>query len=256
MNKRVKDAIYDLLKTAATYYDGYTRREFNKEYVFNNNVATIKESINKTPQWIKSNTINTPSENITVKKDGKELLKELQEEIKTCDKCELSNDKEGFEVGEGVLNPALMVILYDAKESESKERKLLEGMIHGIHLYTEKNCYITHLVKCKTQVPFFSNDEILNCKKILDKEIMIVKPMFILLLGREVTRELIKEEGDFNTIAGQDFQYTIGKNQLTCPVFVTYSPSQLLKDNGKKIDTWRHLRAISEKIYNAYKNRQ
>ena len=67
--------------------------------------------------------------------------------------------------------------------------------------------YITNLVKCQAENNRISNDEeIFSCSQHLLKEIEIIRPHFIIIMGRVVMKYFFPEEGSVLAISGTAFK--------------------------------------------------
>ena len=129
----------------------------------------------------------------------------------TCLKCDLcvSNNKT-FIWGEGNLKADIMFINDFPKAPEKRTGEVLFGKRYSLFkslLFTinigKHNAYFTNLIKCKTpknRKP--TTFEIRKCYDYLLKEIELVQPKIIVLLGKTVTNEIFPNV---------DFKSTIGK---------------------------------------------
>jgi len=116
--------------------------------------------------------------------------------------------------------------------------KALEGV--GIN----KECiYMTNIVKCRTpsnRAP--QNDEVAECLNYLRNQVILVKPKIIVLLGKIAATNILGKEIVFEAIRGN---WVERKNIMYMP---TWNPSELLKDESKKIQFWKDLKLVKEKI--------
>ena len=127
------------------------------------------------------------------------LLMELHGEIVRCSKCELGSSRLNPVPGEGPLDPPLMFIgeAPGAKEDETgrpfigQSGKLLTKMVEEIGL-TRQEVFITSILKSRppnNRKP--KSDEIKVCRPYLERQIAILKPKIIVLLGGVAITSLI-----------------------------------------------------------------
>jgi DNA polymerase len=119
-------------------------------------------------------------------------LEELNSQILKCEKCALSKTRINIVPGEGSPNAEIMFIGEGPGKNEDEQGrpfigaagKLLDKLIESIEL-TRENIYIANVVKCR---PPGNRDplpeEVEACRPWLDRQIEIIKPKIIVLLGR------------------------------------------------------------------------
>ena len=175
--------------------------------------------------------------------DDKETrLARLQAVVSACRNCTLNSGRRRTVFGEGSVNPHLMVLGEAPGRDEDKSgrpfigragqllRKLLAAS--GFDL---RNVYIANVCKCRppdNRPP--EPEEIDECVKFLKKQIEIIAPGHILLLGRTAVRGLFPEHGKTPL---DRLRADSKNNQLMFSgtrVFVTYHPSALLRDPSRK----------------------
>ena len=136
------------------------------------------------------------------------LIETLADEIKTCRKCGLSRQRKNAVPGEGPLDAAVMLVgeapgyWEDVKGRPfvGAAGKILDEMLSKAGI-SRKDVYITNVVKCRppeNRDPLPS--EVQTCKLYLDRQIKIIKPKFLVTLGRHaafyiLAKASIKTEG-------------------------------------------------------------
>jgi DNA polymerase len=121
--------------------------------------------------------------------------------------------------------------------------KLLRDMIRAIEI-PEEHHYIANVVKDRppgNRPP--ENEEIEACSKFLKKQIEIINPKVLVLLGRTAVKALMPNEantpiGTLRTFKGH-LVYTqpvTETNHFYASVIVTYHPSALLRTPYRKTD--------------------
>ncbi len=119
-------------------------------------------------------------------------MKELEEQISKCEKCLLSKTRTHAVPGEGSLNAEILFVGEGPGKKEDElgrpfvgaAGKLLDKLIESIGLARE-NVFIANVVKCR---PPENRDplpeEVDACRGWLDKQVEMINPKLIVLLGR------------------------------------------------------------------------
>ena len=161
-------------------------------------------------------------------------LKEVKAECFACTKCPLhKGDKKVSSphvFGRGNVNAKVMVVGQNPGFNETVQKKPFIGaagknfdaFLAEIGM-SRKDFYITNTVKCYSpgnRAP--KSNEIAACKSILQREIEIVKPKLILVLGNYALQYFIKETG-----ITSKHGMVIKSLEFDIPVFVMYHPSPM-----------------------------
>jgi DNA polymerase len=144
----------------------------------------------------------------------------LNEEIRKCSKCRLSETRINALCGEGNLNAKLMLVAQAPGENEDKKGKMfigpsgkvLDELLRVVDVNREE-VYMTNLVKCmlpKYRKP--KQDEIEICSGYLNKEIEIIDPKVVTPLGYFATKYLFEKyiislpsKSEFHKVYGKIF---------------------------------------------------
>jgi DNA polymerase len=122
-------------------------------------------------------------------------------------------------------------------------------MLRIIDLDRHTNIYIANIVKCrppKNRDPLGTEQD--ACIGWLERQIKLVDPKLIVCLGRIAARRLIKPDFKITKEHGQIFD--VGGRRY----MAIYHPAALLRDPGKRPETFEDLKAIRREI-NQFKNR-
>lgn len=114
--------------------------------------------------------------------------------------------------------------------------QLLNNMLRAVELSREQ-VYIANVIKCHP--PGDRNphmDEISQCFGYLQRQIALVKPKLILVVGRVAAHALLKVNGPLGSLRGQVHQFA------DVPLVVTYHPAYLLRKPSEKAKSWQDLR--------------
>jgi len=129
-----------------------------------------------------------------------EELKNIERKIKACKLCRLHLNRKFAVPGEGNYNAEIMIIGEAPGEEEDKQGrpfvgragKVLDKMLEHIGL-NRNDVFITNVVKCRppeNREPY--DDEAKTCmQNYLEKQIELISPKIILLLGNVATRHLL-----------------------------------------------------------------
>jgi DNA polymerase len=110
----------------------------------------------------------------------------------------------------------------------------------------EDNYYICNIIKCRpknNRTPY--EQEIQQCLPYLDRQIELVQPEVIVLLGNTAAASLIDKNIRITQQRGTWHEYK------GIPVMLTYHPAALLRDESKKIDMWRDLKNAWKRLQTA-----
>lgn len=126
-------------------------------------------------------------------------LEEIKKEIEACRKCSLCSGRANIVPGDGSFDADIMFIGEAPGKNEDKQGKpfvgaagkILSNLLDSIGLKRE-DVYITNVVKCRPPMnrdPL--PDEIACCADYLKKELEIIKPKIIVLLGRHAMERFL-----------------------------------------------------------------
>ncbi len=115
--------------------------------------------------------------------------------------------------------------------------QLLNRMIAAMQFRREE-VYIANIVKCRpprNRAP--GDDEAAMCLPYLERQIELVKPQVLVLLGAVPLRYLLGLRG-INSLHGQWQEFR------GIPVLPTFHPAYLLRVEAKKRDAWQDLQKV------------
>jgi len=177
-------------------------------------------------------------------------IKELEEEMRSCTKCELCKTRKNVVFGEGNKNAKIMFIAEapGAKEDEQgrpfvgRAGKILDSLLNEFRI-ERKEVYIANILKCrppKNRNPLES--EIKVCTPFLEKQIELINPQVICTLGNFSTKFIMEKFGidevkeGITKVRGKIFKVINGKKEMK--IFPMYHPA-LAAYNPKKIETMK-----------------
>ena len=168
-----------------------------------------------------------------------------------CTKCALCETRHNVVFGIGREDADVMFVGEGPGEQEDLKGepfvgpagKLLDDMLSIIDLDRKSNCYIANIVKCrppKNRDPLETEQD--ACIGYLRNQVALIKPKIIVCLGRIAAKRLI--DADYR-ITRQHGQW-VEKNGVWMTAI--YHPSALLRDVGKRPETFDDLISIRNKI--------
>ena len=167
-----------------------------------------------------------------------------------CRACSLAQER--TQVVFGVGDPAAEVLLVGEAPGANEDKqgepfvgragKLLDDMLQMIGLSRER-IYITNSVKCRPP----QNRDPLNtekeaCSGYLRRQMELMQPKILVCLGRISAMELIKPDFRITQEHGQFFR------QDGIEKMAMYHPAALLRNPGKKPETFEDLKRLQAKI--------
>ncbi len=179
-----------------------------------------------------------------------ENLEDLENSIKGCNKCKLCNSRNNIVFGIGNKNAKIMFIGEGPGADEDaqgipfvgKAGQLMNKAFEGIGLKRD-DVYIANIVKCRPpQNRNPEKDEVEACINYLRNQVMIIKPKIIVLLGNVALKNILGDEYGITKVRGNWIER---KGIWYMP---TFHPAALLRDESKKLDFWKDLKKVKEKI--------
>lgn len=179
---------------------------------------------------------------------------ELQARVANCTLCDLYKTRVQTVFGVGNKQADLLIIGEAPGANEDKQGepfvgragKLLNAMLRAIGLSRE-DIYIANVVKSRppnNRDP--SPEEVAACLPYLQRQIVLLQPKLILLLGRIAAHHLLGTNLPMGQLRGQEFYY--GDNKT--PLLVTYHPAYLLRAPREKRKAWSDLQQVVKLLGN------
>jgi len=179
--------------------------------------------------------------------DKREALKELY--LKGCTQCHLAQTRKNFVFGAGNADAPVMVI-GEAPGHEEDEQglpfvgaagQLLTSMLAAIKLDRNRDVFIGNVLKCRP--PGNRNpeaSEVVTCLPLLRKQVEIIAPKAILLLGRIAAHGLLDINDSIAKMRGKVFSYQ------GISTMVIYHPAALLRNAQYKRPAWEDLQQFQQ----------
>ena len=174
----------------------------------------------------------------------------LEQTCHSCTRCGLCETRHNVVFGVGPLHADVMFVGEGPGEQEDLQGepfvgaagKLLDDMLSIVDLSRE-NCYIANIVKCRpprNRDPLETEQD--ACIVYLRNQVALIQPKIIVCLGRVAAKRLINPDYRITREHGT----WVDKNGIWMTAI--YHPSALLRDLGKRPETFDDLLSLREKI--------
>ena len=173
-----------------------------------------------------------------------------------CKQCALSKTRTNVVFGRGNPNTKIFIIGEGPGHNEDMEGlafvgragKLLDAAFQSVGIDTNKDCFISNIVKCRppnNRKP--QKEEIESCSTWLDQQINLINPKIIVLAGSTAVESYLNIKEPISKIRGKWIERD---GRKVMPIF---HPSYLLrnpsKEKGKpKWLTWRDLKLVKNEL--------
>jgi uracil-DNA glycosylase len=181
-------------------------------------------------------------------------LKQLEDlrlkEIGNCTRCKLHKTRKTIVFGEG--NPAAELMLIGEAPGADEDAQgrpfvgragqLLMQMIKAIG-FQRGDVFIANVLKCRP--PENRNpepDEISQCSPFLWKQISMIQPKVIIVLGTFSAQLVLNSKSSISSLRNRVYEMPFGK------VVATYHPSFLLRSPQKKPEAWEDLKLVKKTL--------
>jgi len=177
-----------------------------------------------------------------------ETFEQIHQEIGDCTRCPLHQERTHVVHTEGNRKARLMFVGEAPGADEDAQARpfvgragqLLTKIIEAIGMKREE-VLIGNVNRCRppgNRPPM--PDEVAACKPYLLREIAIVQPEVIVVLGNTATKNLLDTREGITRIRGTFQDYKGIK------VMPTFHPAYLLRDPSKKRETWEDLKKVRD----------
>ena len=182
-----------------------------------------------------------------------DVIKDLKDH-----KSNLQKTAKNLVVYDGNLNAKVMLIGEAPGRDEDQQGipfvgragQLLNKMLLAINLQRE-DVYITNVVNWRPPNNRTPNDEeILEFLPFLQRQIDIIKPKFIFLLGGVAAKAILSTPLALGKLRGKWHEYKSLNLDESIPTIASYHPAFLLRSPQYKKHSWEDLQMLQEKLKN------
>lgn len=182
-------------------------------------------------------------------------LKELREFMVSFEGCNLKNTAASTVFGDGAERAKLMLIGEAPGADEDRIGKpfvgrcgkLLDKMFAAMH-FERNDCYITNVLPWRppgNRTP--TDEEIAVCMPFLKRQIELIEPDFLLLLGGIALKSVMDTPDSISRSRGKWLEYPVSSKK-SAQVLATYHPSYLLRSSAQKSKVWVDLLRLKKKM--------
>ncbi|MCX6339039.1 MAG: uracil-DNA glycosylase [Candidatus Aureabacteria bacterium] len=179
-----------------------------------------------------------------------------------CTACELHKHRHQIVVDRG--NPAAAVMVISERPGENEDRtgqafvgrsgEMLDRIFASIGLDSNRDMLICNVVKCmpvSTREDMALEDrapqaeEVKACLPFLRKQISLMEPKVILLLGAVALKHIARTGGEF-TMEKEAGKFFTLPEYPRIQFMVLYHPAFLLRDPRRKKEMWEHVKKLRD----------
>ena len=190
---------------------------------------------------------------------GAKTLSELEAALQNFDGCSLKKTAISTVFNEGMETSELMIIMGTPRADEDREGKnvagrnriLLGNMLKAIGLGIEQ-VYLTSCVFWRPpgdKKP--TANDLAYCKPFVDRQISLVKPKVLMLLGETTLRSFTDPDASLLRQRGKWSDYVSPDGAAPIKMISTFAPHMLLNTPRQKALAWQDLRAIRQQLTQA-----
>jgi uracil-DNA glycosylase len=180
--------------------------------------------------------------------EANETVAEIQAEIGNCQRCDLCKVRTNIAHSKGNLNADLMFIGEAPGADEDAQGEpfvgragqLLTKIIEAIGIKRE-DVFIGNINRCRPPANRQPTPiESATCKPYLFREIAVVKPKVIVVLGNTACQNLLETKVGITKLRGEFHDY------FGVKVMPTFHPAYLLRDPHKKREVWEDMKKVRD----------
>lgn len=173
-----------------------------------------------------------------------------------CSRCALSEGRSRIVVDRGNPEARIMAVGEGPGEQEDlqgqafvgRAGQLMDRLFADAGMDTARHLLIANVVKCRppgNRAP--RREEAESCLPYLEKQIALVKPRIILLLGATAVRHLFREKKTF-TMKNEAGRIFSSPRYPETDLMILFHPAYLLRDPRKQPLFLEHLRVLRKRL--------
>lgn len=175
---------------------------------------------------------------------------ELERACLSCKGCALAENRRNVVIGKGSKTAPILFVGEGPGENEDIQGvpfvgaagQLLDQALISIG-YKPEDYYIGNVVKCRPPQNRTPNEvECNTCIGYLRAQFALIRPKIVVCLGSVATNYLIERDIKITKARG------IWREKKGVWFMPTYHPAALLRDENKKLDMWKDIKAAYDKL--------
>lgn len=184
-----------------------------------------------------------------------ESLAELHTLATNCQRCDASATRKQVVFGDGPAQADWLIVGDCPSEEDDLQgqpftgnaARLLSEMLLAIGI-KESASYITNSVKCYAVSADSDQAALSSCRPYLLRQIELVNPAVILVLGEQAAQSLLKSDGKFATLIGKAQR----ADDISPLIVVSHHPRYLLESPFAKRQAWDAMQLASNIVNNRH----
>jgi len=188
------------------------------------------------------------SEDLSFEVEAKSLA-ELHSMASICQHCDASKVRKQVVFGDGSAQAEWLIVgdfPTDQDEIQGlpltdNAARLLSEMLLAVGL-KKSAVYLTNSVKCRSANVFAENMELSSCRAYLIRQIQLVNPVVIFVLGEKAAQSLLKSSDSLSVLMGK--VQTV--DDISTSIVVTHHPRYLLQTPSAKKQAWVDIQLASD----------
>ena len=174
-------------------------------------------------------------------------LETLKKQAQDCHLCDLSKHRNRVVFGEGNPHAKLMIIGDTPSSTDDSSGKVFTGrtgetltkMIENVLGISREEVYLTNVLKCRAIDKLSpSSAHLYTCYPYLLKEIALIQPSVVLVLGEIAYHLLTQDESSIEKVRG------IVHEREGYTLVASYHPSYLLRNPAAKKEVFEDLKLV------------
>jgi len=170
-----------------------------------------------------------------------------------CQKCPRGKARSRIVIDRG--NPDSKILIVSERPGDNEDvhgqafvgrsGELLDKIMSSIGLDTNRDLLIVNVVKCKAEIDRAPTAaEAGACFPYLRRQIELMRPKVILLLGAVALKFLVKDRGEEFSMEREAGHFFTVPEHPDVQFMVLYHPAFLLRDPTKKAVMWEHVKKL------------
>lgn len=173
--------------------------------------------------------------------------------VYNCQRCPRGAARSHIVLDRGSPDAKILVVSERPGEHEDaigrafvgRSGDLLDRIMASVGLDTNRDLLIVNVVKCRADVDRApTTQEVEACFPYLRRQIALVQPRVILLLGAVALKYLVKDRGDEFSMEEEAGHLFTAADNPDVHFMVLYHPAFLLRDPRKKAVMWEHVKKL------------
>lgn len=187
-------------------------------------------------------------ENLTSMVVKAQNLAELHALASDCQRCDAAKIREQVVFGDGSVQADWLIVGdFPSEQDELQQQpltgdaaRLLSEMLLAVGV-KKSAVYITSSVKCRSANTAAENAELSSCRAYLARQIELVNPLVIFVLGEKAAQSLLKSNDSLTALVGK--VQTV--DDISVPIVVSHHPRYLLQTPSAKRQAWADIQLAS-----------